>query len=93
MEVRVKRELLAPGMQDGEKTDASPRCWGSAAISSKVSEAQRNSRSYSSRGWLNASGLSSSGRVKTTWKYGTGSNSAQRCSSHCAVCRLWHFGQ
>lgn len=33
------------------------------------------------------------GRVKTTWKYGTGNSSACRCASHLARASPWHFGQ
>jgi len=36
-------------------------------------------------------GLAPDGRY-TTWKYGTGSNSACRSASHWARARLWHFG-
>ena len=33
------------------------------------------------------------GRVKTTWKYGTGNSSACRCASHSARASPWHLGQ
>nr|WP_244561107.1 hypothetical protein [Bradyrhizobium canariense] len=33
------------------------------------------------------------GRVKTTWKYGTGNNSACRCASHSARASPGHLGQ
>jgi hypothetical protein len=33
------------------------------------------------------------GSVNTTWKYGTGSNSAWRSASHAARAAPWHFGQ
>src|SRR5207244_9898079 len=33
------------------------------------------------------------GRVKTTWKYGTGKSSAWRSASHCLAATAWHFGQ
>src|SRR5215831_18716301 len=33
------------------------------------------------------------GRVKTTWKYGTGKSSARRSASHCLAAAAWHFGQ
>jgi hypothetical protein len=33
------------------------------------------------------------GSVNTTWKYGTGSNSACRSASHAARAGPWHFGQ
>jgi len=32
-------------------------------------------------------------QVKTTWKYGTGNNSACRCASHSARASPWHLGQ
>ena len=34
-----------------------------------------------------------SGRVKTTWKYGTGKSSAWRSASHSLAAAAWHFGQ
>src|SRR5260370_34775648 len=33
------------------------------------------------------------GSVNTTWKYGTGSNSASRAASHSFAAAPWHFGQ
>ena len=33
------------------------------------------------------------GRVKTTWKYSTGSNSCSRCAAQSARARSWHLGQ
>src|SRR5271163_195891 len=33
------------------------------------------------------------GRVKTTWKYGTGKSSAWRLASHSLAAAAWHFGQ
>src|SRR5213082_2512696 len=33
------------------------------------------------------------GRVKTTWKYGTGKSSAWRSASHSLAAAAWHFGQ
>ena len=36
---------------------------------------------------------SSSGTVKTTWKYSQSSSSASRSSIHCARASDWHFGQ
>ena len=36
---------------------------------------------------------SSCGRVKTTWKYGTGNSSAERAASHLARAFPWHLGQ
>src|SRR5262249_16135602 len=33
------------------------------------------------------------GKVKTTWKYGTGNNSFCLSSSHFFVFNDWHFGQ
>ena len=40
-----------------------------------------------------AAAATTSGSVKTTWKYSTGMRSAWRLSSHCARTRDWHFGQ
>jgi hypothetical protein len=33
------------------------------------------------------------GSENTTWKYGTGNNSAARSASHCCAAAPWHFGQ
>jgi hypothetical protein len=33
------------------------------------------------------------GKVKTTWKYGTGKSSAWRSASHSLAAAAWHFGQ
>jgi hypothetical protein len=41
----------------------------------------------------NAISAAAGGKVKTTWKYSTGSNSAWRASSHSARAMPWHFGQ
>ena len=43
--------------------------------------------------FLKARGLSSSGRVKTTWKYSMGRSSFPRASTHFSFLRNWHFGQ
>jgi hypothetical protein len=51
-----------------------PRCLGSAAMVSIVSDAALNS-SY-------AMTATSAGSVNTTWKYPTGSRSASRSASH-----------
>ena len=40
-----------------------------------------------------ASGRSSEGRVKTTWKQGTGSRRSMRSAIHRARSVAWHFGQ
>ena len=40
-----------------------------------------------------ATGLSSSGRVKTTWKYAMGRSSRSRASIHFSFFRNWHLGQ
>jgi hypothetical protein len=45
------------------------------------------------RWWARTSGRSAAGSVKTTWKQGTGSNSASRAASQSAVAAPWHWAQ
>ncbi|MCZ7593424.1 MAG: hypothetical protein M5U15_15370 [Kiritimatiellae bacterium] len=45
-----------------------------------------------SRLWR-SSGLSSCGRVKTTWKYGAGISSRMRRASHFSRAAPWQVGQ
>jgi ABC-type arginine/histidine transport system permease subunit len=59
----------------------------------QVSVAALNRMAYTAALFWKAILAASAGRVKTTWKYGTGSNSAWRSISHALRAGPWHFAQ
>ena len=70
-----------------------PRCLGSAAILITVSALARISRLWISRLFWDAMSAICLGKVKTKWKYRTGSSSASRAASHAFAAVDWHLGQ
>jgi hypothetical protein len=75
------------------KPISAPRWRGSAAIVLSASAAALNRIAYTAALFWKAISAADGGSVKTTWKYGTGSNSACRSASHAARAGPWHFGQ
>src|SRR5262245_39778864 len=87
-------ELLAPvGLRDLPRRRTGKNLTGTEPGPSPVAVGQQPLVADPSCGWLTARGFSSSGTVKTTWKYGIGNSSARRCSSQRSFSRLWYFGQ
>ena len=70
-----------------------PRWRLSAAMVSMVSDAARNSRSYTTALLCKAMSATSAGTENTTWKYPTGSRSASRSASQVRAAAPWHLGQ
>lgn len=58
-----------------------------------VSAAALNSSPYTTLLFQNAIRAIPAGRVKTTWKYSTGSRSSARASIQSRAAGPWHFGQ
>ncbi|MCY1246993.1 hypothetical protein D9M72_602750 [compost metagenome] len=72
---------------------SAPSHLGLAAMVCSVSAAIRISSAYTTALFWKAISATAGGRVKTTWKYGTGSRSAIRAATHCLRAAPWHFGQ
>ena len=94
MDVRMVQQVLTPSVQHGDKTDLG------AEMTRIGGDRASASRPPPGTGWRrplalfwNAISAAAAGTVKTTWKYGTGSNSAWRSASHAARASPWHFGQ
>ena len=94
MDVRVEREVLAPGVQHRQHADLGPevlrvRRPPRAGSRRRPASAGRRPRG----GCASAIGPRAPGSVKTTWKYGVSSRSAAWASSHRAAAVAWHLGQ
>lgn len=88
MEVGTVVQVLIPGPQ---RRRSAPRCLGSAAMVRGVSAAAPNRWHRPLALFWNTISATGAGSVKTTWKYGTGSNSACQAASQSA--RVSHLGQ
>ena len=94
MDVRVQREVLAPGVQHRQHADLGPevlRVGGHLAAGSPRRPATAGRRPRG--GSASAIGPRAAGSVNTTWKYGVSSRSAAWASSHRAAAVAWHLGQ
>ena len=94
MDVRVQREVLAPGVQHRQHADLGPevlrvRRPPRAGSPRRPASAGRRPRG----GCASAIGPRAPGSVNTTWKYGVSSRSAAWASSHRAAAVAWHLGQ
>jgi hypothetical protein len=84
----VLGDLLAPGVEDGQKTDASPEV---LRVGGDLEQRLGGTGEQSiEEPPLIAPDqiVSSAGRVKTTWKYGTGKSSSRRLSSQRSWSRV-----
>jgi hypothetical protein len=84
MQVRMVLKSLSPRMQHGEDADLRAEVFRIGGYILRVSAVASNRRSYKSFLFCKASAERSCATVKTTWKYGTGSRSSERCASHCS---------
>ena len=89
--VRMEAQVSGPSVQNGRDTELS--------VESALSELQQRTGSALQEqivdplGLSRASARSSSGSVKTTWKYLVGTMRSRRWASQRACAKLWHFGQ
>jgi hypothetical protein len=93
MHMRMVVKVLAPRMEHGDKAD-----FGAEMARIGCDRGQSLGRGLEQYGYTaalfwNAISAAADGKVNTTWKYGTGSNSACRSASHAARAGPWHFGQ
>ena len=82
MDVRVMREGLPPGVQHHRGANLGAKMPRISCDRLSVSEAASNSKWIEIALFWNAIAATGAGRVKTMWKYATGSRSAARASSH-----------
>lgn len=93
MNVRMVLQVLAPGVEHGDEAGLGAEM---LPIGGDLSErfGGRPEQDGVDRGLvLKGDFGAGAGRVKTTWKYGTGSSSACRAASHASRADPWHFGQ
>src|SRR6476659_5893181 len=92
MNMRVHAQLLSPGVQHGEHGN-------SGADGTRIAgefDDRRGAGLHQRRiavALIGPQHLAQPSGVTVMWKYGTGSISACRRSSHSWVCVVWHLGQ
>ena len=90
--VRVRAQVAGPGMASPPRASRPPMPRGATARAWKASAEVRQRRFYRVCGWLRASPLRASGRVKGTRTCVTGSSTCCWRASHCSAGSWWHVG-
>ena len=86
-------QVLAPGMEHSDEADLGTEVTWIGSDRAQCFGRRPEQDAVDIALFWNAIAATWAGRVKTTWKYGTGSSSACRSASHSARASPWHFGQ
>ena len=86
-------QVLAPGVEDGQEADLGAEVLGVGGDLPQGLGGGLEQEAVDRRRVLQGDRAEAAGRVKTTWKYSTGSNSASRASIQSAAAVAWHLGQ
>ena len=92
VQVGMQGEVLSPGVQHGDHAGIGPQVSGIRSEGCHHTQAEAKRASYTRSGAYRHSRLSSAGRVKTRWKYGTGRSSALRAETQSSRAKYLALG-